>query len=46
MKNQLRKFKNWIIETAYNGTPWDLFILGVLGLVALVVASILIGYVK
>lgn len=46
MKKYLRKVKLWVLEQYYSGEAWSHFLLGCLGLVILVLASIVIGYVK
>ena len=46
MKKYLRKVKLWVIEQYYSGEAWSHFLLGLAGLIILVLASIVIGYVK
>lgn len=46
MKKYLRKVKLWVLEQYYSGEAWSHFLLGLAGLVILVLASIVIGYVK
>lgn len=46
MKHYLRKIKLWVIEQYYSGEAWSHFLLGLAGLIILVLASIVIGYVK
>ena len=46
MKKYLRKVKLWVLEQYYSGEAWSHFLLGLTGLIILVLASIVIGYVK
>ena len=46
MKKYLRKVKLWVLEQYYSGEAWSHFLLGLAGLIILVLASIVIGYVK
>ena len=46
MRKYFRRFKLWVVERYLFGEALDLFILGVLGLVVLVIISIIIGYVR
>ena len=46
MKKYLRKVKLWVLEQYYSGEAWNHFLLGLAGLIILVLASIVIGYVK
>lgn len=45
MKRYIRLAKLWLIERAESGTAWDLFLLGLVGLLALIVTSMFIYYV-
>ena len=42
----LDKIKVWLLDRYYGGTPWDMFLLGLCGLVILVLASMVIGYAR
>lgn len=46
MKEYLRKAKLWVLDQYYSGEAWSHFLLGLAGLIILVLASIVIGYVK
>lgn len=45
MKKYIRKIQLWFIERAVSGTAWDLFLIGLVGLLGLILVSLFTYYV-